>query len=233
MRHSTLGDSSNHQPTLSDSSIDTNQIQVAQDARNASSAPFCTTEQSDIMPDKKIRTLEIPEFTAIELARFWSRVEIGLKDECWLWKGPKMLASPYSPDIFYGNYLGFKVHRIAYTVLVEAIPEGLTLDHVKARGCTSTLCCNPAHLEPVSMAEQVRRRDGEKSVTRVTLCKWGHVRPIGRKAKCPECNKRFVKETLARRRAEDPEGFRAKQAERRRRQRQAAKATPTALQEVL
>jgi len=31
------------------------------------------------------------------------------------------------------------------------IPEGMTIDHVKARGCTSTLCVNPHHLEMVSI----------------------------------------------------------------------------------
>jgi hypothetical protein len=31
-------------------------------------------------------------------------------------------------------------HRYAYTLLVGPISDGFTIDHVKDRGCTSTLC---------------------------------------------------------------------------------------------
>lgn len=44
-------------------------------------------------------------------------------------------------------------HRAAYELLVGPIPAGLTLDHL----CRNTKCCNPAHLEPVTNAENVRR----------------------------------------------------------------------------
>jgi hypothetical protein len=51
-------------------------------------------------------------------------------------------------------------HRYAYTLLVGPISDGFTIDHVKDRGCISTLCVKaiadehgPAHLEPVTMVE--------------------------------------------------------------------------------
>jgi hypothetical protein len=45
------------------------------------------------------------------------------------------------------------VHRDVYEQLVGPIPEGLVLDHL----CRNRSCCNPAHLEPVTTAENVRR----------------------------------------------------------------------------
>ncbi len=44
-------------------------------------------------------------------------------------------------------------HRVEYEKRVRPILEGLTLDHLcKERGCV-----NPAHLQPVSLAENCRR----------------------------------------------------------------------------
>jgi hypothetical protein len=65
-------------------------------------------------------------------------------------------------------------HRVAYELLVGPIPEGLTLDHVRDRGCTSTACVKaiadergPAHLEPVTMEENVRRASARLDVAEV------------------------------------------------------------------
>lgn len=67
--------------------------------------------------------------------------------ECWIWTGG---ASHYG----YGqvSYKGktTHVHRVAYMLWVGPIPDGLQIDHVKARGCSSKLCLNPAHLEAVT-----------------------------------------------------------------------------------
>ena len=50
----------------------------------------------------------------------------------------------------YARLRGEGVHRIAYKTLVGPIPDHLVIDHVRARGCAWTDCCNPAHLEPVT-----------------------------------------------------------------------------------
>lgn len=78
-------------------------------------------------------------------ARFWSRVERRL-DGCWQWTGPQDHGG-------YGRISSIRVHRYAYELLVAPIPEGLTIDHL----CQNRLCVNPAHLEPVTMIENIRR----------------------------------------------------------------------------
>lgn len=60
------------------------------------------------------------------------------------------------------------VHRIAYRVFIGEIPDGLTIDHVLAKGCGSRKCIEPEHLEAVSIAENHARRPIP------THCKNGH-----------------------------------------------------------
>jgi hypothetical protein len=66
-----------------------------------------------------------------------------------------------------------RVHRVAYELWVGPIPEGLTIDHVKARGCMSRACFNVEHLEPVTIGENIRRGD-TGHYARSTQCKRGH-----------------------------------------------------------
>jgi len=49
-------------------------------------------------------------------------------------------------------------HRAVYERLVGPIPEGLELDHL----CFNTSCVNPAHLEPVTGAENLRREQSHR-----------------------------------------------------------------------
>lgn len=101
--------------------------------------------------------------------RFFAKVQ--RTETCWLWTGSK---SPL-------GYGGFRVggragrlvpaHRFAYELLVGPIPEGLFLDHL----CRNPPCVNPAHLEPVTHAENVRRGVSPAAMrARQTHCKRGH-----------------------------------------------------------
>lgn len=72
-------------------------------------------------------------------------------DACWPWLG-------YRDRYGYGHTStttrrGGLAHRLVYEELVGAIPNGLVLDHL----CRNPSCVNPAHLEPVTFAENRRR----------------------------------------------------------------------------
>lgn len=49
------------------------------------------------------------------------------------------------------------VHRLAHEVWIGPIPPGLHIDHVYANGCRHKHCIEPAHLEPVTNEENIRR----------------------------------------------------------------------------
>jgi hypothetical protein len=97
--------------------------------------------------------------------RLWTRVSVGGPDECWEWTGARN-------DKGYGR-LGrggrdegnVYAHRAAFESRVRPLRHGETIDH----RCLNTSCCNPAHLEPVSLAENIRR-----AKRRLTQCKHGH-----------------------------------------------------------
>lgn len=83
--------------------------------------------------------------------RFWAKVE---KSDagCWYWTGA--VQSGGYGSAWNGERMA-SAHRWAYEMLVGPIPEGLVLDHL----CRVRLCVNPAHLEPVTNAENIRRGD--------------------------------------------------------------------------
>jgi hypothetical protein len=72
---------------------------------------------------------------------------------CWIWLGEKNGEG-------YGRIRrrtrSYSAHRILYEMHVGSIPYGLVLDHL----CRIPRCVNPAHLEPVTQAENVRRGIG-------------------------------------------------------------------------
>lgn len=74
-----------------------------------------------------------------------------------------------------GGYGVFKIagryrpaHRVGYELSGSIIPDGLVLDHK----CRNTACVNPAHLEPVTIGENIKR--GDNHYRRATHCKRGH-----------------------------------------------------------
>lgn len=86
--------------------------------------------------------------------RFWSYVDQDGPGGCWLWTGARTTAGYGTFSVDSGSVYA---HRWSYEHHVGPIPEGLTIDHVHARGCRHTHCVNPEHLEAVTQAENNRR----------------------------------------------------------------------------
>ena len=100
------------------------------------------------------------------LARLEARVERGVG--CWIWKGTPR-GDGYGQILVDGYHWG--AHRLAYTLWVGPIPDGLTIDHL----CRQPLCINPAHMEPVTKRENTLRGDGITArQARRTPCPRGH-----------------------------------------------------------
>lgn len=94
-------------------------------------------------------------------------------DGCWEWTASKNSAG-YG-QMHAGPGRGpVRAHRVLYELLVGPIPEGLTIDHL----CRNRGCVNPAHMEPVTRGENVKRGTvGEVNRARMlgrTHCKFGH-----------------------------------------------------------
>lgn len=80
----------------------------------------------------------------------------------------------------YGNFwYGDRVrsaHIVALLLAGIEIPEGMTVDHVWARGCRHRDCVRVEHLEAVPFAENVLRGNNPAAINaRKTECIRGHV----------------------------------------------------------
>jgi len=115
-------------------------------------------------------------------------------DECWEWP-QKTNRNGYG--IVRVGRKTFMVHKLMYPMGWE-MEEGEVLDHK----CRNRLCCNPRHLEPVSVRENTLRGEGPTAQNaRKTECPRGHkydaqntkIRPCGRR-QCLACSRKGSKQ---------------------------------------
>ncbi len=111
--------------------------------------------------------------------KFWQHVSVKNihdPDSCWIWQGDTRLNHG---GVRYGrlitgsraNRRRIAAHRFAYELIVGPIPKELILDHL----CRTTLCVNPAHLEPVPHKINVLRGVGPTAMNaKKTHCLHGH-----------------------------------------------------------
>ncbi len=117
-----------------------------------------------------------PSETKLLLQRLLEKVEE--RGECWIFTG-----SPHGAG--YGHMyvrrgVWMPAHRIAYECLVGPIPTDLYLDHV----CSVRLCVRPAHLQPVTPSENMRRAHVD-----TTHCPNGHeYTPENLLRNCRQCH---------------------------------------------
>lgn len=132
-----------------------------------------------------------------DTARFWSYVD--KTESCWLWTGA-LTHDGYGR--FRTGHEHCMAHRWIYEQEIGPIPDGLVLDHVRARGCTHRNCVRPAHLEAVTNEENLMR--GETIVAEnaaKTECPRGHpydeentIRRNGRRI-CRACESQRARRT--------------------------------------
>jgi hypothetical protein len=75
-----------------------------------------------------------------------------LVDDCWIWTG-RIDGTGYGRAYALGSGRGSElwVHRLVYKLLVGPIERGNHLHHT----CQNRRCCNPAHLEQITVREHV------------------------------------------------------------------------------
>ena len=102
------------------------------------------------------------------LARWFMRA-LPRPDGCWLWLG-QVNEDGYGYFAIDGSHK-VVAHRWGYEQLVAPVDDDLVLDHL----CRHRTCCNPAHLEPVTQAENILRGEGHAAVNAAkTHCPAGH-----------------------------------------------------------
>jgi HNH endonuclease len=102
--------------------------------------------------------------------RFWAKVTAHASG-CWLWGG-HVSRKGYGQFKVAGRHV--PAHRWAYELFYGAVPRGLQIDHVRARGCHHRHCVNPAHLEAVTGAENTARGRTGAHWAAKTHCPAGH-----------------------------------------------------------
>lgn len=93
----------------------------------------------------------------IDESRFWSYVDIGDDDTCWMWLGGTD-GLAYGQSSFDGRTQ--RAHRIAWTIANGSAPApGKLICH----GCNQPLCVNPSHLYAGTHADNALDRHVERA----------------------------------------------------------------------
>jgi hypothetical protein len=121
----------------------------------------------------RMRFKSIPHLTPEQQDKFWSHVVVPYQPSCcWEWAAScDTNGRPQWGCVVDGKRHNFRAHRVAYTLLMGPIPDGMTLDHL----CRNIVCLNPDHEEPVPDVVNILRSYGITAMNhRKTHCANGH-----------------------------------------------------------
>jgi hypothetical protein len=133
--------------------------------------------------------------------RFWNRVDMRGKDECWPWLGGYS-STGYGAIKSCGKQLG--THRVAWELTHGVIPPGMLVCH----HCDNRACCNPAHLFVGTHADNlgdmaVKFRNGRTKLTpnqvREARERWHGGERVSRIARSLGVHKQTIRELVHRR----------------------------------
>jgi hypothetical protein len=112
------------------------------------------------MPAPRTQEQQFVRFVQVDPYRIYQNTA------CLVWTG-SLYKSGYG-KLSTGHRGQCYAHRYAWSRVQGPIPDGLVLDHL----CRNRRCCNVAHLELVTNAENIRR--GRNLQSKKDYCKRGH-----------------------------------------------------------
>jgi len=146
------------------------------------------------------RNVEVAVMKEVLIARFMDKTMPEPNSGCWLWTGAVDRNTGYG--FFAMSKAGPRLaHRVAYVLFKAAeIPDGFQIDHL----CRVRHCVNPDHLEPVTVAENLRR--AREANGPAAQCKRGHsmadcIVDKGGVRRCRVCRTKNRTDALARRKS--------------------------------
>lgn len=102
-----------------------------------------------------------PEVVDTITDRLLSKVQVSPEvGGCWLWLGATSRSGygTMALDVPGGSVARVYVHRLSYELTHRPLRRKEQVDHT----CNTRNCVNPLHLEAVSQAENLRRRDDRR-----------------------------------------------------------------------
>lgn len=130
--------------------------------------------------------------------RLLSRLGPTDSETCWLWPGAKradgygmIAAKCHTGGVDHYGWRATSTHRLMWHLTNGPIPAGMVIDHL----CSVRACCNPAHLQVITQAENVRLQ-AERTPLRESCAKCGSSDWMmqGQQRKCRPCWNTYTRE---------------------------------------